>query len=832
MTSQSRRTFLNKTAALAGGALLGQPVLAAASGPAVTIVLDPEDAVLSRDPVRWAVGELQRALEARGMSSRVERSGPETAAGDRILVARRASALAQPLAASARITLPDAAEAVALVRGPGRDLLVSGTDVRGLVYGLLELADRLTCAADPGIVLRTAATVVQRPANPIRSVTRAFTSEPEDKSWFHDRAFWARYLTMLARERYNRVSLAFGLGYNAPRGVLDSYLYFAYPFLLSVPGYVVTARGLPDEERDRNLATVRWVGEQAKARGLHFQLALWTHAYQFVDSPRVNYVIDGLVAETHAAYCRDALAALLREVPTIDGVTFRAHSESGVPEGSYDFWRTLFDGPGRSGRRVEIDIHSKGIEHELLEMALRTGNPVNVSPKFWAEHMGLPYHQASIRELERSGPTGPNARVEEVRRFTRYGYADYLREDRCYGVLWRIWPGTQRLLLWADPAMAAAYGRQSTFAGSLGLELFDPLSFKGRMGSGRPGGREPYAEASLRPPGGDWEKYLYGYRVWGRLLYDPDTDPEVWGRWARSEFGPAARDCEQALAYASRVLPLVTTAHHPSASNNRYWPEIYANMPIVADKGHPYDDTPSPKRFGTVSSLDPVLFSSVEELAEDLVRGRSDGRHSPLDVARWLDGFAASAERHLARAGTRAGADHPSFHRWAVDITVQAGMGRFFAQKLRAAVAYALYERTRDSAALEWAREQYTAARAAWKAVADAAGGAYVHDLTFGRDPWLRGHWADRLADLDADLAEMGKARPAEPKGNGLQPAAALLAALSAGAPVRPRVHHTAPASFRPGKALAVEVRVEGGPVSAVRLRYRHANQEIGRAHV
>jgi len=25
---------------------------------------------------------------------------------------------------------------------------------------------------------------------------------------------------------------------------------------------------------------------------------------------------------------------------------------------------------------------------------------VNVSPKSWAEHMGLPYHQAAIREIE------------------------------------------------------------------------------------------------------------------------------------------------------------------------------------------------------------------------------------------------------------------------------------------------------------------------------------------------------------------------------------------------------------------------------------------------
>ena len=85
------------------------------------------------------------------------------------------------------------------------------------------------------------------------------------------------------------------------------------------------------------------------------------------------------------------------------------------------------------------------------------------------------------------------------RSFTRYGYADLLREDRRYGILHRIWPGTQRLLLWGDPVTAAAYSRAFSFCGSSGVEIFEPLSFKGRRGSGLVGGnRTGYADASLQ----------------------------------------------------------------------------------------------------------------------------------------------------------------------------------------------------------------------------------------------------------------------------------------------------------------------------------------------
>src|SRR5204863_9874703 len=133
------------------------------------------------------------------------------------------------------------------------------------------------------------------------------------------------------------------------------------------------------------------------------------------------------------------------------------------------------------------------------------------------------------------------------RRFLRYGYGDLLAEDRRYRVLFRMWPGTQRLLLWSDPAIAAAYGRASQFCGSAGMELCEPLSFKGRKGSGLPGGRNAYADAALRPAGGDWEKYAYSYRLWGRLLYDPEAPPETWRGAARRQFGSGAAAAEAAL---------------------------------------------------------------------------------------------------------------------------------------------------------------------------------------------------------------------------------------------------------------------------------------------
>jgi hypothetical protein len=849
---ETRRQFIKKTgtvaAAVAGASLFNLPALARENHLPVSIVLDAEAAVTQEPPVRWAAEQLRDALAARGVPAQIyEKLEQAPLSQECVLVTNGTSNLAREICTARGISAPDAPESFALARGKTGTralLLAAGSDARGLVYALLELADRVHFAADPLAVLTVVPPVSERPANAIRSIARTFVSDVEDKSWFQDRAFWSRYLTMLVAQRFNRFHLMLGVGYDFTTGITDCYFHFAYPFLLAVPGYNVRAVPLPDAERDLNLELLRFISDEAARRGLHFQLGLWTHAYQWTQSPKANYLIEGLTAETHAPYCREALRAVLTACPGIRGVTFRIHGESGVPEGNYDLWKTIFDGVAQCGRKVEIDMHAKGMDQGMIDVALGTGMPVNISPKFWAEHSGLPYMQGAIRPQEmpprNARTTGFFSRSSGARSFLRYGYGDLLAEDRRYRVLHRMWPGTQRLLAWGDPEMAAAYARVSSFCGSAGLELMEPLSFKGRKGSGLPGGRNAYADDSLRPAN-DFEKYLYYYRVWGRSLFNPDDRADGTQRLLQQQFGRGAEAVESALASAGKILPLVVTAHCPSAANNNYWPEIYYNMPIVdATRRHPYSDTPSPKRLGTVSPLDPEFFLGIDEFADELLKGECSGKYSPAWVAAQLDEAAQNALALLRKAKSKTrDMRSAEFRRLAMDVTIQAGLGNFFAAKFRAGVLYALYLRSGHRAALEAALRSNRASRAAWAELADAARGVYRDDITFGPEYFQRGHWLDRLPAMDADIVDMEKLL-AQPNANSpvqtkLEPRIIEEAMHAVFAKPQPEARparaswHTPAASFQRGQPLPIVARApQSGAISGIHLLYRHVNQAEG----
>jgi hypothetical protein len=164
------------------------------------------------------------------------------------------------------------------------------------------------------------------------------------------------------------------------------------------------------------------------------------------------------------------------------------------------------------------------------------------------------------------------------------------------------------------------------------------------------------------------------------------------------------------------------------------------------------------------------------------------------------------------------------------DVLIQVGLGQFFAAKLRAGVLYSVFQQSQERRAGQEALDQYRMAREAWVAAAQA-GAVYRNDIAYGSASMRRGHWSDRLAAIDKDIAALEAQVSAASEAAEATPDTRRAIREATGRPMRPTIAwtHTPPAAFEPGAALAVAITVPQQvlvPIlTRVSLRYRHVNQ-------
>ncbi len=256
---------------------------------------------------------------------------------------------------------------------------------------------------------------------------------------------------------------------------------------------------------------------------------------------------------------------------------------------------------------------------------------------------------------------------------------------------------------------------------------------------------------------------------------------------------------------------------------------MYYNMPIVTEaRPGLYSDSPSPRRFGTVSPLDPQMFLTVDEFADELMSGKRSGKYSPGEAAQWLETLARMSTRQLAVAERAARPPQsPEFRRLSVDAAIQQGLGLFFAWKLRAGALYELYVRSGHRRALERALDAYGSARTAWAQFAERAKGVYAADITYGYSYESRGHWLDRLPAIDSDIATMQEKRnePAPATAGDSKLIERAMAEILT-PPPRPEdtIDHVPSGSFKRGETVTIELAVKGR-VDSAQMHYRRVNQ-------
>jgi hypothetical protein len=581
---------------------------------------------------------------------------------------------------------------------------ITGADPRGLMYGLLAVAEQI----------RTEGKFTPQqgaPKTPIRGIRYFLHNQEMERDWYYSHEYWDEYLSMLARNRFNRFNLVFAHQ--------TDYLAPPYPFWVDLPEFpTIRARNLTAPQRERNLEMLQYISQGAADRGIDFTLGVWEHDIQHQRIPPMNPMTEGLTRENIGPYSYAALKKILQLCPAIRSVQMRTNSESGIPnDQQVDFYKNyVFRAIRDAGRPVLLDLRGWVVAGGMVKAAEEIGVPVRLSTKYWAEDLGRPYQPAE---------TYPN-----------YSYLNFLEKPRRYGFYWELWGlGSNRLLLWGNPEYVRRAVSTFGLGGSEGFEIDPPLAQKG-FGNA-PGKWGVFTESQKSRVFWKWEfeRYWLFYKLWGRLSFDPVTPERTWMDELKQRFGPAAADVMDAYANASQVVNEIVAVH--LADPNMYiWPEI--NPGGLTDA------------YREVLPSDWRYVASIPEAVRNRLEGIPSAKQTAPETAARFDEMARRTEEAVARAAKKIGAGNREWLSSESDFLTLAGMARYHAHKQRGTYLLTYFDRTGDARALASAKRELQAALAVWERLVKITD-VYPGPMSFGPDD--AGHWRDKLPYVRHDLA-------------------------------------------------------------------------------
>jgi hypothetical protein len=686
--------------------------------------------------------------------------------------------------------------------------VITGYDDKGIMYALLDVANRISWSTDRQQPMRYVKEITQKPYVKERGISMYTMNRRYWESRFYDDNYWTAYLDMMAQNRLNMLEIMFGYengGFLAP----------CYPYFFNVDGFPdVKMADITPEQQQRNLATMNHIIQMAHDRGIGVRLGIWDHAYRggvqaggnpdfaYKEGQPQPWQVGGLDANNLRAYTKAAFDKFVKVIPKLDGILFKDNNEGGLKDSELlefglNFLRTVKE----SAPNMLVDIHAKGLTDTLIHAALNMGVKFRIAPKYWMEQMGLPYH-----------PTHINREDQKNR---RHGYADMLTYPQQYKMLWKLWNGgTNRVFLWGDPEYARRFVESTHLYNSSAYEVYEPLATKMEA---QAHDAKPFE--LLKPQYQyykyEFERYWNFYQMFGLIGYDPQTPADVWDKEFEIRFGnKTAPIVESALHQASWVLPRIVASCYPYS----FFPTTSAWV-----EKQRLGDLPL---YAKAEGSDIQQFASFDEEAQVLLGSLETAKTLPSTTSFWLAQTSAAINKKVEEAEKTIGTNkNKEFNSTMVDLKMLSNLALYHSRRVPAAVSYCLFLRTQDVSALDAAIAYEQKAIEAWQQLVNAAGDVYADNILIGKKE-LSGHWRDELVALNNGLAKLQAQRKAF-VANGLVKQAPLYKpATDADNNKYFIISHKPVTSAPVGKPITVNVKVTApAGVKWVRLRYRSVNQ-------
>ncbi|MBI5708337.1 MAG: acetylxylan esterase [Armatimonadetes bacterium] len=488
--------------------------------------------------------------------------------------------------------------------------LIAGSDERGAMYGGLDLAEQIRLngpdkvkpkGGSPSMPLRMIKFNI-----PLPGVGYASEESLRKNGWFYDLNYWRKYLEMMARNRYNALSL-----------------WSAHPYdrMLRLSKYP-EACALTDEELAKNQKFFHTLFQMAKDHGVDVYLMTWnTHvspAFAAAHKVAVNGADSPLVRD----YTKECVRELLTQYPEITGFGTcpgEAMGNLNADQRMAFIRETYFEGIREAvegGKGVQVLRYSGVREGDQRDLT-----PDQLSTSHLASHP-LPEHRTPDHPTPENPNTPPRPYPPFILRYwggtpestdkmlaeAKYPGPVYLdikfNGEHMYSSTrphvqnkkWEQMAGKRYKLLWHlrnDDLFTLRWGDPDFAREMLGNVVGSPIQGRDAPGTHDRDGHatsagfvmgseieipgEDYIHTPKAAKHKDWkyefEKQWFKWALWGRLGYNLKEPESTWIRTYQERFGDEAGPKVFAvMKSASKILPTVT-AFHWNYMNGDWYPE-------------------------------------------------------------------------------------------------------------------------------------------------------------------------------------------------------------------------------------------------------------------
>jgi hypothetical protein len=585
--------------------------------------------------------------------------------------AARKLATATPAGYETRLVIrPDSLGPEAFSITPeGKTITVAGGDARGVIYGALALAEKLRSGTRPEDIKP----FTERPALAFRGIKfnlpwdtyRPSSALDQHRDTVRDLKFWEAFLDMMVENRFNAVSL-----------------WNLHPFTYMVqPKSFPKASPWSEPEFREWQHLYREIFRMAKERGLDTYIVFWSifvsrefsqHYGAAKENFYPHYYVPGDTSEVVRRYIRESVTQVLQEYPDLDGIGV-SHGEGMANmtplqrqqwvddvliAGMLDAKRPvklIHRVPFSSGTSSEPGV-SRSVEEITREAMEKLGDrfdgPIWVEMKFNWSHA----HSTPKLVKVHGGELGDTYFVP---RPSNYKITWQARNEDFFALRWGV-PDFIRQHI-------ALNGVQDYVGGYfVGSETYIPAL--------------DYFTAVKEPVDWKWafqRQWLF-YKLWGRLLYDPETPDAVFQAEFNRRYGAKGDNLLNAYSLASS-----TQLRLASLYDSRWDFTLYSEG-FLALQGD-YTRYISVDQLIQQPTMDPA-YVSVADYVETLAKGGSfgAGRITPPVLIDMLERDNREALRLVSDIDTTG---NTSLRQEVADVQIWANLGLHLAEKLRGAVA-------------------------------------------------------------------------------------------------------------------------------------------------